>query len=227
MRMATVLSAMALGACSSLHSSLQGDGVRSYTLSPGVATYDAIREASATCASQNGVLELRANGDSQSLDNYVCKIARPGTAALAVAPASPDQAAAQALLADSGANIFGIKASGTSIKVDGYTPDQVGEVQDCLQSSADVDGLNQCFKGKGLSAVASIDQNGPRGAIEFDQSTGRPTAANMAMLNRCVQVATPSDDGHVQIDSPDNIAAINACLRANNVAQKVIPGSLN
>ncbi|MDB5437852.1 MAG: hypothetical protein JWM33_279 [Caulobacteraceae bacterium] len=225
MRMATVLSALALGACSSLQGSLQGNGVRSYSLSPGVATYDAIRDASQTCTSQNGALELRANGDSQSLDNYVCKISNPATAT-AAAPA-PEQSATEALLATSGADVFGIKASGTSLNVEGYTPDQIGEVQACLQTNSDLDTLNRCFKDKGLSAVGSIDQNGPRGAIEFDRAGGQPSAANMAMLNRCLQVALPSDDGHVQIDSPANIAAINACLRANNIAQQVIPGSLN
>lgn len=220
MRMATALSALALGACSSL----QGDGIRSYSLSPGVATYDAIRQAGETCTGQNGILELRANGDSQSLDNYVCKIDKT---AAAPKPATPDESAAAALLATGGVNIFGIKASGTSLSVTGYTEDQIGEVQACLQASQEIDGLNQCFKDRKLSAVATIDNNGPRGAIEFDQSTGRPTASDMAMLNRCAQVATPSDDGHVQIDSPANIAAINACLRANKITQQVIPGSLN
>ena len=39
----------------------------------GVASYDAIKAATETCAAEGGTLRLKRNGDAQYLEDYACE----------------------------------------------------------------------------------------------------------------------------------------------------------
>ena len=64
MKALAILSAMTLAACAS--------GVGSGR-SGGIATYDDLKAATATCAAKGGSLKLKRNGDPQYLEDYACE----------------------------------------------------------------------------------------------------------------------------------------------------------
>ncbi|MBW8814439.1 MAG: hypothetical protein JF588_13515 [Caulobacterales bacterium] len=66
-RLSVILAAAAvLGACSTM--SGVGSGHNG-----GIATYDDLKAATATCAAKGGQLRLQRNGDPQYLEDYACE----------------------------------------------------------------------------------------------------------------------------------------------------------
>ena len=68
---------LGLAACASVNAAARD---QSYSLPPGVASYDALAREGATCKARGGAVRPSGQGDRTMLSNYLCSIPAAGAA---------------------------------------------------------------------------------------------------------------------------------------------------